>query len=148
MKKERFDCLKLDLQLCFPLYAAARRVTALYTPYFREYGLTYTQYLVFLVLWEEQEATVGRLCERLFLDSGTVTPLIKKMEKQGYIERRRSSEDERVVIVSLTEKGMELKKAAADIPGRVGSCIPLSAQEAGELYDLLYKLLDRLEEKS
>ena len=139
------DKLRLENQLCFPLYAAARKVVSLYTPYFRELGITYTQYIVFLVLWEKKEITVGELGSKRYLDSGTLTPLIKKLEKEGYIERSRSTDDERVVLVSLTEKGAQLREKAECIPSEVGGCIPLSLEEAMTLYTLLYKLLGGLQ---
>ncbi len=135
--------LRLDHQLCFPLYAAARKVTGLYTPYFKPLGITYTQYIVFLVLWENDDISVKDLCSRLYLDSGTLTPLLKKMEKDGYIIRKRSQEDERVVKITLTERGREMEEKAAEIPMNVGSCIPLSETEAADLYTLLNKLLKR-----
>ena len=139
------DSLKLENQLCFPLYAAARKVTGLYTPFFSSLGLTYTQYIVFLVLWENDNVTVGELCKKLFLDHGTITPLLKKMESMGYIKRSRSKKDERVVSVSLTEKGIELKNQAKEIPGMVGSCLRLPAEKCAQLYRLLYELLNVLE---
>ena len=133
--------LLLENQLCFPLYAAARRVTNLYTPHLKPLDLTYTQYIVLLVLWERDHISVGELSERLFLDSGTLTPLLKKMEAAGRVTRARSSKDERVVIISLTDEGRALKEKAADIPFKVGSCIPLEAEDAVELHRLLNKLL-------
>ena len=136
--------LKLENQLCFPLYACARKVTGLYSPYFKPLGLTYTQYIVLLVLWEKDGITVGELCRRLFLDNGTITPLLKKLEKEGYVERARSKEDERVVTVTLTEKGVLLKEQAASIPEQVGSCIKLTEEEAQTLYSLLYKVLEQM----
>ncbi|MBQ7058995.1 MAG: MarR family transcriptional regulator [Firmicutes bacterium] len=132
---------RLENQLCFPLYAAARKVTNLYTPSFRRLGLTYTQYIVFLVLWEEDGLSVGDIGHRLFLDNGTLTPLLKKMEQTGYVRRIRSEEDERIVHVFLTEKGRSLKNELQDVPGQVGSCIPLTPEEAVTLYELLYKIL-------
>lgn len=135
------EALKLENQLCFPLYAAARQVVSLYTPYLKELGLTYTQYIVFLVLWESDGITVGELGRRLYLDNGTLTPLLKKLEAQGYLSRMRSEEDERVVVVSLTDEGIALKEKAKEIPLKVGACIGLSEQEAGAMYTLLYKLL-------
>ena len=132
---------RLENQLCFPLYAAARKVTNLYTPSFRRLGLTYTQYIVFLVLWEEDGLSVGDIGYRLFLDNGTLTPLLKKMEQTGYVRRIRSEEDERIVHVFLTEKGRSLKNELQDVPGQVGSCIPLTPEEAVTLYELLYKIL-------
>ena len=142
---EQFDSLLLDKQLCFPLYAAARRVVSLYTPFFKELGITYTQHLVFLVLWEEGCVSVGRLCERLYLDSGTLTPLIKKMEKGGYVRRQRSAEDERIVMIELTDEGRTMRQKVRDIPGKVGACVPLSETDALQLYCLLYKLLNGME---
>lgn len=133
--------LKLDNQLCFPLYAAARQVVSLYTPYLRELGLTYTQYIVFLVLWENDGISVGELGRRLYLDNGTLTPLLKKLEGAGYLTRSRDQADERVVTVTLTEQGRALKERAKEIPLKVGACIKLSEQEAAELYALLYRLL-------
>ena len=132
---------RLENQLCFPLYAAARKVTNLYTPSFRRLGLTYTQYIVFLVLWEEDGLSVGDIGHRLFLDNGTLTPLLKKMEQTGYVRRIRSEEDERIVHVFLTEKGRSLKNELQDVPGQVGSCIPRTPEEAVTLYELLYKIL-------
>ena len=136
------DNMKLDSQLCFPLYAAARKIVNLYTPYLKPLGITYTQYIMFLVLWEEEKITVGDLCKRLKLDTGTVTPMLKKTEKQGLINRTRSEEDERVVVVSLTEEGKVLYKKAKDIPTKLSSCVRLSPEEAMQLYSTLYKLLE------
>lgn len=136
------EALKLANQLCFPLYAASRQVISLYTPWLKPLGLTYTQYIVFLVLWEKDAVTVGELCEKLMLDNGTLSPLLKKMQQEGYVERTRSAQDERVVVVTLTEKGRALKEKAKDIPSGVGSCIALTPEKALELYSLLYELLD------
>ena len=138
---EKYDQLKLSNQLCFPLYAAARKIMNAYTPLFKDLGLTYTQYIVFMVLWEEDGLPVGTLCKRLFLDSGTLTPLLKKMEAQGWIQRKRSEKDERVVEVFLTEAGWQMRERVAGIPAAVGSCISLSPDQAKELYVLLYHVL-------
>lgn len=138
--KER---MKLDHQLCFPLYAAARSVTGLYTPWLKALGLTYTQYLVFLVLWEKDGIPVGEICERLMLDNGTVSPLLKKMEQAGYIKRSRSAEDDRVVVITLTEQGRKLQNKAKDIPEKVGACVDLPPEDAQKLYELLYELLGK-----
>ena len=140
--KTEFDPLLLDHQLCFPLYACARKVVNLYTPYFQPLGITYTQYLVFLVLWERDGVSVRELGERLYLDSGTLTPLLKKMEEAGFVKRTRSAEDGRVVLVHLTEKGRALRAEAAEIPLRLGGCLPLTAEEAQVLHGLLYRLLE------
>jgi len=141
MSHDYHEAMKLDNQLCFPLYAAARKVTNLYTPHLKPLGLTYTQYIVFLVLWEHDGIPVGEICDRLMLDNGTLSPLLKKMEQAGYVVRERSKADDRVVIISLTEEGKQLQKRARDIPAAVGSCIDLPADKAGELYMLLYELL-------
>ncbi|MBP5781856.1 MAG: MarR family transcriptional regulator [Clostridia bacterium] len=137
------EAMKLSNQLCFPLYAAARSVINLYTPYLKPLGLTYTQYIVFLVLWERKTATVGELCETLMLDNGTLTPLLKKMQAAGFIDRRRSEKDDRVVVISLTEAGEELQLRAKDIPRKVGNCVDLPPEKTQTLYDLLYELLDK-----
>lgn len=137
-----YEDLKLDRQLCFPLYAAARKVTGAYTPYFEELGLTYTQYIILLVLWEKDGITVTELGRKLYLDSGTLTPLLKKMEGKKWLYRTRSIEDERKVIITLTEEGRALRDEAADIPKKIGACLPLSLEEAKDLYNLLYKILN------
>ena len=143
MADSRDERMKIENQLCFPLYAAARRVTSLYTPYLHELGLTYTQYIVFLVLWERDGLTVGELGQRLRLDNGTLTPLLKKLEAAGHLERTRSAEDERVVRITLTESGRALQERARDIPEQVGACIPLDAEDAAQLYRLLYMILEK-----
>ena len=142
MEYDPVEALRLDNQLCFPLYAAARKVTGLYTPYLKPLGLTYTQYIVMLVLWEKDGLSLGEIGERLYLDSGTLTPLLKKLETDGLVSRRRSESDERSVIVTLTDGGAALKAKAAGVPLAVGSCIPLEPQEAAELYRLLHKIMD------
>lgn len=139
---EGYEQLKLKNQICFPLYAAARKVTAAYTPYLKPLGITYTQYVALLVLWETDDIRIGDLCDRLYLDNGTVTPLVKKMEANGLVTRQRSGEDERCVYVRLTKKGQKMREQAKDIPMKVGQCMTvLSEEEAGMLYGLLYKIL-------
>ncbi|MBR0085010.1 MAG: MarR family transcriptional regulator [Lachnospiraceae bacterium] len=140
---DRDEALKLDNQLCFPLYAAARKVTSVYTPYLKPLGLTYTQYITLMVLWEKDGISVSDICSRLMLDSGTVTPLLKKLESTGHIVRTRSKEDERSVIISLTESGRALKEKAGEVPLAAGSCIALEPEEAMQLYALLYKILGK-----
>ena len=142
-EKEHNEALKLENQLCFPLYAAARQVVSLYTPHLKELGLTYTQYIVFLVLWEKDGIPVGELGRRLYLDNGTLTPLLKKLESAGYLTRSRDKIDERVVIVTLTDAGRALKEKAKEIPFKVGRCIGLDEKEAGAMYTLLYLLLNK-----
>jgi DNA-binding MarR family transcriptional regulator len=140
-----YDVLKLENQLCFPLYACAKEVVRMYKPFLDEIGLTYTQYIAMLVLWQKKELTVKELGEYLYLDSGTITPLLKKMEAQGLVSRVRSASDERSVLVSLTEQGERLREKAVEVPARIGSCIPLSMEEAQTLYGLLYKILHNIQ---
>ena len=142
MEYDYREAMKLSHQLCFPLYAAARNVTGLYTPFLKALGLTYTQYIVFLVLWEKDGISVGELCEKLMLDSGTLTPLLKKMQNAGYVERKRSKSDDRVVVINLTEKGKALQIKAKDIPKNAASCFKLPPEKAKELHALLYELLE------
>lgn len=137
-----FDPLLLENQICFPLYAAARKVTSLYTPFLRPLGITYTQYVVFMALWERDGVSVGELCQRLYLDTGTLTPVLKRMEGEGWLVRQRSDEDERVVVVTLTEKGLDVRDDVKDVPGKLGSCVGISADDAVELHRLLYEVLD------
>ncbi len=136
-----YDMLKLENQLCFPLYACARDVVKKYTPFLEKLGLTYTQYIAMMVLWERQSLSVKELGEALYLDSGTLTPLLKRMEKEGLVTRTRSQADERCVVVAITEKGEALKEAASYIPGEIAGCIHLSKDEAATLYGLLYRIL-------
>ena len=139
---DKFDCLKLENQLCFPLYAASREVLRRYTPLLKPLDLTYTQYIVLMVLWEQQEISVCELGKKLFLDTGTLSPLLKSMEKKDLLTRTRAKSDERIVNVAITKEGMALREKAADIPPAMGSCLSLSQEEAVELYKLLYKLLN------
>ena len=138
---EKYDALKLSNQLCFPLYACARETIKLYKPHLDELDLTYTQYIAMMVLWEKKSVTVKELGEALYLDSGTLTPLLKKMEAKGLLSRRRSEQDERSLIVTLTEQGEALKEKAISVPYEMASCVRLDPDEAKELYRLLYKLL-------
>ena len=138
-----YDQLNLDRQLCFPLYASARVISRLYRPFLDPLGLTYTQYVTMMALWEKDDVPVGGLGERLFLDSGTLTPLLRNLERQGFVERVRSREDEREVRVRLTGSGRALEEKAAGIPGRMATCIGLSLQDAGELHRILHGFLDR-----
>ena len=143
MEYDVHETMKLSSQLCFPLYAAARHVTGLYTPLLKPLGLTYTQYIVFLVLWEKDGISVTEIGEKLMLDNGTLSPLLKKMESAGYVERQRSRADDRVVVITLTDKGRALQKEASDIPLRAAGCVDLPPEKAKQLYDLLYELLIR-----
>ena len=137
--------LLLDSQLCFPLYAAARKVVNHYTPYLKPFGITYTQYIVLLALWESGSATVGDLCRRLYLDNGTITPLLKKMEEAGFIARSRSKQDERVVTIAVTEAGWDLRQQVKNVPFQVGSCNPMTHEDTYCLYRLLRRLVEQLD---
>ncbi len=141
MEYDYHEAMKLANQLCFPLYAAARNVTNLYTPLLKPLGLTYTQYIVFLVLWEKDGISVSEIGEKLMLDNGTLSPLLKKMEQAGYIERRRCREDDRVVEITLTDAGRALQEKANEIPQKAAGCVDLPAEKAHLLYELLYELL-------
>ena len=140
---QTYEQLKLKNQLCFPLYACARKITNAYTPYLKPLGLTYTQYIVFMVLWEKDEVNVGELGRILKLDAGTLTPLLKKLAKEGYVTRKRSSEDERITCIRLTEKGSALKEECKDIPGKVSSALGnVSDDDIRELYRILYEVME------
>ena len=141
-----FDCLKLENQLCFPLYACSREVIKRYKPFLDKIDLTYTQYIVMMVLWDCKDINVKSLGEKLYLDSGTLTPLLKKLESKGYIERNRSNNDERNLVISITKKGEDLKKEAKQIPESIGKCINLNESDAVTLYNLLYKVLNATKE--
>lgn len=141
MASNKFDCLKLQNQLCFPLYAASREIMRKYTPLLKPLDLTYTQYIVLMVLWEENEITVGELGKKLFLDTGTLSPLLKSMEKKNLLTRTRGKTDERMVKIVITEAGMALREKAVKIPQEMGSCVKLSPEESAQLYSLLYKIL-------
>ena len=147
MEYDYHEAMKLTNQLCFPLYAASRNMISLYTPWLKPLGLTYTQYIVFLVLWEKDGITVGEICNKLMLDNGTLSPLLKKMQQAGYIERKRSKADDRVVVITLTEEGKALQEKAKDVPGKVAGCIDLPLEKVQQLYSLLYELLDNQREK-
>ena len=142
MRIDEFDCLKLENQLCFPLYAASKEVIRKYNPFLEKLNITYTQYITLMVLWENNNINVKELGKKLFLDSGTLTPLLKNLEKKGYLVRKRSSHDERNLVVSLTDNGIRLKEKAKDIPSKIGKCINLNPEESLELYKLLYKILN------
>ncbi|MBR2991292.1 MAG: MarR family transcriptional regulator [Solobacterium sp.] len=132
----------LENMLCFPLYAASRKVINYYTPLLKPFGLTYTQYLVLIVLWETDGLTIGELCRKLYLDSGTITPMIKKMEKEGLVERHRCEQDERSVRVSLTDKGKDLEEKLIEVPGKVAVQLHIDPQDALQMYQTLYTILN------
>ena len=148
MDDRRFDALKIENQLCFPLYACSREIIKQYKPFLDELDLTYTQYITMMVLWEKKTLTVKELGKCLLLDSGTLTPLLKKMEGKGLLTRKRSAEDERNLIVTITDKGEALKESAACVPEKMAQCTNLEPEEAAELYRILYKILDDARKKS
>ena len=148
MEYDYREAMKLDNQLCFPIYAASRVITSLYTPYLKPLGLTYTQYILFLVLWEKDQLTVGEICKRLMLDSGTLSPILKKLRDQGYIKKQQSTSDERSFIITLTDKGRELDRSILgkiiEQNGVIDEC--LSPDEMETLRMLLSKIRDHLVE--
>lgn len=141
MDNYKYDILKLENQICFPLYACSREIIKQYKPFLDEIGLTYTQYITMMILWEKKSLTSKELGDKLFLDSGTLTPLLKKMEIKGLLTRQRSKDDERNLIVAITESGEELKEQAVLIPQKIASCTNLEPKEAEILYKILYKML-------
>ena len=143
MSSDKFDCLKLENQLCFPLYAASREILRKYTPILKPLDLTYTQYIVLMVLWDHNVISVGELGKKLFLDTGTLSPLLKSMEKKNLLTRTRGKEDERMVSIEITKEGMALREKALAVPQAMSSCVTLSAEEAQQLYGLLYKILSK-----
>ena len=143
---EKYEALKLDNQLCFPLYACAKEIVRRYKPFLDEIDLTYTQYIAMMVLWEEKEINAKDLGGRLYLDSGTLTPVLKRLEQKGLISRQRDDKDERMLIVSITQEGEALKEKAVEIPYKMAGCVKLDEQDAKELYEILHKLLNIFEE--
>ncbi len=141
---DKYDSLKLENQLCFPLYACAKEVVKKYKPFLDELDITYTQYIAMMVMWEHTKMNVKELGEYLFLDSGTLTPLLKTLEKKGLVTRARSKEDERNLVVSVTDEGMALRDKALEVPKQVAGCIQLEEADAKELYILLHKLMKQV----
>lgn len=146
MDEQNYEAISLKNQLCFPLYACSREMIRLYKPYLDELDLTYTQYISMMVLWERKSVTVKELGTELYLDSGTLTPLLKKLENKGLLTRKRSTVDERNLIVTITEKGENLKEKAVSIHNSMAECVNLTAEEARTMYQLLYKLLSYVDE--
>ena len=138
----KYDALKLSKQLCFPLYACSREMIKLYKPYLDELGLTYTQYITMMVLWEHKAMTVKALGQELYLDSGTLTPLLKKLEEKGLVTRRRSDLDERNLIVTITELGESMRDRALHIPEEMAKCVNLPKEDIRDLYRMLHQLLE------
>ncbi len=145
--EDQYDILQLRNQVCFPLYACTKELIRRYGPYLKECGLTYTQYIVMMVLWEKETVSSRELAECLHLDYGTLTPVLKRLSQAGYLTRERSGEDERLLTLSLTEAGRDLRKQAVSIPPVIAECMGLSPEEFRTLYTLTYKALKHMEEK-
>ncbi|MDD7762715.1 MAG: MarR family transcriptional regulator [Selenomonadales bacterium] len=148
--KQTFDPLLLENQLCFPLYACARKIVAAYNPFLKELGLTYPQYITMMVLWENNKVAMRDLGKRLYLDSGTLTPVLKKLEAMGYLKRYRNPEDERILMVSITDEGKALRQEAENIPYQMGCLVNqkgelFSGEEVGTLKEQLYQIIHTLE---
>lgn len=139
--EQKFDVLKLDNQLCFPLYVCSKEIVKKYKPFLDDIGLTYTQYITMMAMWEHGELSVKKLGEYLFLDSGTLTPVLKTLEKKGFLSRKRSLEDERILVVTLSDSGKELREKAVDIPFKMQGCISIDENDAAELYRILHKMM-------
>ena len=137
---DKYDKLKLENQLCFPLYAVSKEIIRKYKPLLDKIDLTYTQYLVMLVLWENKELNVKEIGDKLYLDSGTLTPVLKSLEAKNYISRNRSVNDERNLIISITEED-----DALEVPIEVSKCINLDEEDSVKLYSILYKILNSIE---
>lgn len=138
---DKYDSLKLENQLCFPLYACSKEIIRRYKPFLDKIDLTYTQYITMMVLWDKKEMNVKELGKYLYLDSGTLTPVLKKLESKGYIQRSRSKEDERNLVICITKEGEALKEQALEVPVQMGQCVKLTEEEAKLLYQILYKIL-------
>lgn len=139
------DPLKLENQLCFPIYLCSKEVIRRYTPLLEKIDLTYTQYIVMMYFWEKKKSNVKEISDTLLLDPSTLTPLLKKLESKGFVTRIRSTKDERNLEVEITEKGKKLKNKAKFVPEKIGKCINLSGEEAIALYSLMYKVLNNIE---
>ncbi len=142
---DKYEALKLENQLCFPLYAASKEIVRKYKPLLDELDLTYTQYITMMVMWEERCITVTKLGEKLYLDSGTLTPLLKKLEQKNYISRQRSKDDERTLDVAITSEGLALRDKALFVPENMTKCMSLTKEEMETLYKLSYKILKQIE---
>ena len=143
MSNQNYDALKIENQICFPLYACSKEIIRKYKPFLDEIDLTYTQYITMMILWDKKELNVRELGKCLYLDSGTLTPLLKKLEAKGLVVRQRSKEDERNLIVTITEAGENLKEQAVKIPVQIAQCVDLELEEAVMLHKILYKILNR-----
>ena len=141
----KYESLKLSNQVCFPLYACSKELVNQYNPYLKKLGLTYTQYIVMMVMWESEKVSSRELADKLHLDYGTLTPVLKKLENTGYLTRRRDPEDERLLILSITNQGMALRDEALKIPPCIAACVGLDEEEFKMLYILTYKALNNME---
>ena len=141
MLADKYESLKLSNQLCFPLYAVSKEIVRRYKPFLDEINLTYTQYITMMLLWENGQMNVSAIGERLYLDSGTLSPVLKKLEEKGFVVRRRSKDDERETVIILTDAGLSLREKAVCIPEKMGACMKLSPEEAKVLYKILYTIL-------
>lgn len=142
-----YDNLKIKNQICFPLYACAKEVTRRYKPLLDKLDLTYTQYIVMMVMWEKRKMNVKELGECVYLDSGTLTPLLLKLEKKGYVSRTKDQMDGRNLVLEVTQKGLDLREKATEVPQEMSKCVKLSLEEAQVLYKTLYKILDYFKEE-
>ena len=142
--ESKYDSLSLKNQLCFPIYLCSKEMIRRYTPMLEQLDLTYTQYVVMMYFWEKKTSNVKELSQAMLLDSGTLTPLLKKLEAKGYINRVRSKKDERNLEVTITKKGLDLRKQALSIPDAMAECIGLSKEESETLYSLIYKVLQNV----
>ena len=143
MEFSKYDALKLENQICFPLYACSREIVKRYKPFLDKIDLTYTQYITMMVMWEKKCVNVKELGECLYLDSGTLTPLLKKLESKGLLTRVRSEKDERNLVVTITDEGEKLKEQAVEVPMQIAGCTNLTAEEGMQLYKILYKILGK-----
>lgn len=140
---KKYEALRLENQLCFPLYACSREIVKRYKPFLDKIDLTYTQYIAMMVMWEKKCVNVKELGECLYLDSGTLTPLLKKLESKGLLTRVRSEKDERNLVVTITDEGEKLKEQAVEVPMQIAGCTNLTAEEGMQLYKILYKILGK-----
>jgi len=142
-----YEALKLRNQVCFPLYACSKELVRQYGPFLRDLGLTYTQYIVMMVLWERETVSSRDLAECLHLDYGTLTPVLRRLSQAGYLTRERSGEDERLLTLTVTESGKALREKAVSVPPAVAGCVGLTPEEFQTLYILTYKALRNMESR-
>lgn len=146
MSEKNYEYLRLGYGICFPLYAVSKEIIRLYRPHLEKMNLTYTQYFVMMVMWEKKKISVKEIGKFLYLDSGTLTPVLKSLESKGYVTRYRSSEDERILLIEITDAGLELRENASTIISDIRAKVNISNEEGAEIYHQLYFLLDRLKD--